>query len=120
MIETAWIKNLKPGDEVALERTGFHRGIYSLAKVQKVTRVGGGRIHVNGLVFDQLGAERRNGVSYLSRLYIREATAAIREEIARQEHIENIRELASGTAIEALPTVTLGQIRMLFEGKEAT
>lgn len=104
-----WLKNLKPGDEVAEAIGTYGRdGRYVISVVDKVTKAHGGTIWVNGAQFRQEDGVQRVGHTYDARGHIEPLTDLIREGIKRRLMMKRIRvHIAKAGSLEAVDTSAL-------------
>jgi len=112
----AWLRALKPGDEVIVSAGGWSSRRY-IHRVTKVTAQWGGTLYVGATAFDMRGRER-SGNAY-TRDYLHEPTPELREEATRQALVATIRKLAERERLEAMPTQTLKSIADLLAPKKA-
>ncbi len=111
------IEHLKVGDEVAIRFHGFRgRDEYRVAKVDKITKVGGGRIHVEGdRYYDDGGEVVGKGYSY-SRKKLVLLTEEIRFEIIRARNIAQIESFVSRGGLEKASYQAVMNIAGIVDG----
>ena len=114
--DVSWLKDLKPGDEVAIDNSGiWHRNYYVISKVTKITPTGRIKLE-NGRQFFKNGMEI-GGSSYFSPL--RQITPEIREFIKRRELLGKLKfeKFAGLLSSERLEILLQWQEELLMESE---
>ena len=107
------VRDLKPGDEVAV--SGPRGGYLQISQVQRVTP-SGQIVLANGNRFNSRGWML--GASTWNQQYLEEATDAVRAKVARAKMVDRLRRKLDKW--EQLPTETLERVEAALGGTEAT